>query len=107
MFTVEKIYQFAREKPDWPAVIADLVPVSYLAFARRIAALRRLFHARDLAPGGVAVSLIDDIFASWCVNLAFRSLGHRTLSVRTDAELAGLGELQVAALVRLAGEQWS
>ncbi len=103
MLVVDKIYEFGRETPDAPAIVADLQPITYRTFARRIAAMRRLFAG--LRQGGVALLLIDDLVASWTIDLALRSLGHTTVSIRTAAELDGVSGLDLVALITLAEER--
>jgi acyl-coenzyme A synthetase/AMP-(fatty) acid ligase len=64
----------------------------------------RFLQEQTLRPGGVAVIWIDHILVSWLADLALRSLGHTTLSIRSLAELSELGDLDVVAFVTLAGE---
>src|SRR5215469_15997099 len=103
MLVVDKIYEFARETPERPAVIAELEPITYAVFATWIGAMRRRFAG--LRKGGVALLVIDDLPRAWVVDLALRSLGHTTVSVRTILDLEGLAGLDLVALVTLAAER--
>jgi acyl-CoA synthetase (AMP-forming)/AMP-acid ligase II len=104
MLAVQKIREFAAKTPEAPALIADLTPISYRDFADRIEALRRAVAARRLGPG-VAAIWIDSIPVAWVADLAFRSLGHTTLAVRSADDFASLGEIDIAVVVTSADER--
>jgi len=100
----QKIEEFARATPDRPAMIANLEPISYRDFDRRIRALRRVFAARSLKPQGVVVTYIGDLAFAWATDIALRGLGHTTLAIRSPAELEDLGGVEVVAVITLAGD---
>ncbi len=89
MFVVDRIADFAARTPDAPALIAELRPISYRTFDRRIRNLRALFTSLGLPSEGVAVTWIERIPLSWAANLALRSLGLTTVAIRSAAELEG------------------
>ena len=99
LLVAQKIAEFAQSTPDAPALIANLEPISFRDFDRRIRALRRLFAARGLKPGSVAITYIGDLAVAWTADIALRGLGLTTMAIRSPAELEGLGGLEVAALV--------
>src|SRR5690348_18032670 len=99
MFVTDKIREVARERPDAPALIYNLEPISYRAFHNAIAALRSRFQGLGLAPGRAAVVRIDTIAAAWVVDLALRSAGLTTVAIRADDDFSSLGGLDVAAIV--------
>ncbi|HTX48106.1 MAG TPA: class I adenylate-forming enzyme family protein [Caulobacteraceae bacterium] len=104
LYTVDAIYRTCHEAPTRTALVYNLEPISYRAFYARIAAMIAFLDEQPLRPGGVAVVWIDHILVSWLVDLALRSLGHTTLSIRSASELSELGDLDVVAFVTLAGE---
>jgi acyl-coenzyme A synthetase/AMP-(fatty) acid ligase len=95
---VQKIFEFAQLRPDDWAVVHDLEPVTYRDLHRRITAMRHKLATYDLPPG-VAVLWIHSALTSWVVNLALRSLGVTTVSIRTPAEFAGFDSLNIVAIV--------
>jgi acyl-coenzyme A synthetase/AMP-(fatty) acid ligase len=102
----EKIFEFARDRPDDWALVYDLEPVSYRAFHRAITAARRTLAAHGLKPGGVVVVWIHSTLVSWIVNLALRGLGLTTVSIRTPAEFSGFNGLDIVAVVTAANEHY-
>jgi acyl-coenzyme A synthetase/AMP-(fatty) acid ligase len=104
LLVARKIEDFARRTPDAPAMIANLEPVSYREFDRRIRALRHAFAARGLKLRGVVVSHIGDLAWAWAVDMALRGLGHTTMAIRSPAELEDLGGVEIAAVVTLAAD---
>ena len=104
MHVVERISEFATRTPDAPAIIADLQAISYRAFDRRIAGLRRALMARGAHAGAIAVVWIDSIPLAWAADLALRSQGLTSLAIRSEAELSGLTSLGVVALISSADE---
>ena len=99
LLVAQKIAEFAQSTPDAPALIANLEPISFREFDRRIRALQHLFASRGLRPGGVAITYIGDLAAAWTADIALRGVGLTTMAIRSPAELEGLGGLEVAALV--------
>jgi acyl-coenzyme A synthetase/AMP-(fatty) acid ligase len=102
----DKIYQFARETPDAVAMVYDLEPISYRRFYRMISAMRRRLSGYGLRPGGVAVLWIYSGRTGWVVNLALRSLGLTTVSIRGPAEFAGFTGMDIVAVVTSADEHY-
>jgi acyl-coenzyme A synthetase/AMP-(fatty) acid ligase len=105
LYAVERIFHFARARPRAPAIFYNLEPVSYRDLHGRITRMRRWLSARHLPPDGVAILWIDHILAGWTVDLALRTLGLTTVSVRNPAELEGLKGLPIVALVTRAAER--
>ena len=104
MEAVEKIFEFARQTPDAWAMVHDLQPVTYRAFHRMITAMRRKLATYGLRPGGVVVVWIYSAKVSWVVNLALRTLGLTTVSIRGPGEFAGFNGLDIVAVVTSADE---
>jgi len=103
---IEKIFEFAGKTPDAWAMVYDLEPVTYRALHRMITAMRRRLAACELRPGGVVVVWIHSTLTSWIVNLALRSLGMTTVSIRTPAEFASFDGLDIVAVVTALGEHY-
>jgi acyl-coenzyme A synthetase/AMP-(fatty) acid ligase len=103
---VDKIFEFARQTPDAWAMVHDLEPVTYRTLHRMITAMRRKLATHGLRPGGVVVVWIYSARVSWVVNLALRTLGLTTVSIRSPAEFAGFGSLDIVAVVTSASEQY-
>jgi acyl-coenzyme A synthetase/AMP-(fatty) acid ligase len=103
---VEKIFEFASKTPDAWAMVYDLEPVTYRDLHRMITAMRRRLATYGLRPGGVVVVWINSTLASWVVNLALRTLGMTTVSIRTAAEFSGFNGLDIVAVVTAANEPY-
>jgi acyl-CoA synthetase (AMP-forming)/AMP-acid ligase II len=104
VYSTTKIFDFARVAPDAPAMIYNLEPISFRAFHRMITGVRRRIAAAGLRPGGVAVVWIDSLRVAWPVDLALRTLGLTTVSVRDAAGIADLRGLDIVALVTASAE---
>jgi len=102
---LDQIYQTALASPDKTALVYNLSPISYRDFHQRITAMRRQLAELGLRPGGVAVVWVDNILASWVLNLALRGDGFRTMSVRTAAEIDGAADLDVVGVFTLEAER--
>jgi acyl-coenzyme A synthetase/AMP-(fatty) acid ligase len=103
---LQKIFEFAEQRPDDRAMVHELMPVTYRDLHRKITAMRHKLAACDLPPGGVAVLWIHSVMTSWAVNLALRSLGLTTVSIRTPDEFAGFDSLDVVAIVTSSDDGW-
>jgi acyl-coenzyme A synthetase/AMP-(fatty) acid ligase len=103
---VEKIFEFAGRTPDAWAMVYDLEPVTYRDLHRMITVMRRRLATYGLRPGGVVVVWINSTLASWAVNLALRTLGMTTVSIRTAAEFSGFDGLDIVAVVTAANERY-
>jgi acyl-coenzyme A synthetase/AMP-(fatty) acid ligase len=104
LYTLQKICESAVQRPNAPAIVYNLEPISYRAFYRMIMDMRGSLAARGLPEDGVAVVFIDVILVAWIVDLALRSLGLTTVAIRAAGELEALGGLDIVALVTYAAE---
>jgi acyl-coenzyme A synthetase/AMP-(fatty) acid ligase len=103
---VAKLFEFAVDRPDAWAMVHNLEPVTFRRFYRMIMAMRRRLADYGLRPGGVVALRIHSALVSWVVNLALRSMGMTTVSVRTPAEFASFNGLDIVAVVTSADERY-
>ena len=105
MQQLNRIYEWARTRPEKTALVHNDVVWSYAAFARAIE-LQRIFFMRQALPvGKIAVVVIDHRVHAWCVLHALRSLGLTTV-VETSMTVAAQLQLNdVACVVVKEGDQ--
>jgi acyl-CoA synthetase (AMP-forming)/AMP-acid ligase II len=105
LYVVDKIYQHARDTPAAPAIIYNAKPTPYADFYRMIMAMRRSLASRGLKPGSVAALRISFLPVAWVANLALRTLGLTTVSLRTDNEFAACAGLDIGCVITFGAER--
>jgi len=101
---LNKIYQWARLKPRKPALIYNDTVWDYADFAKSIAMARNALQKDELPQGATVVILARNLFTSWPIIIALRSLGLTTLAVPS---LAVAETLQIRNLSRIVTTQLS
>ncbi len=82
-----------------PAVVFNHQPIGFLQFYRQILDLRAFFAAQGVTGGAVAVMHVANLWHSWVMNLALRSLGATTLSLENLDEVQALDGLDIGWIV--------
>lgn len=91
MATLDVIFDEAQARPHRLAVVFDGVAMDYRTFARCIAVTREWLAGRIDAAEGPAVISVWGLLEAWIIDLALRSLGADTVTVRTASDIADLG----------------
>ena len=99
---LNQIYQWARVQPRKPALIYNDIVWDYADFAKSIAIARNALQQAELPQGTTVVILARNLFTSWPIIIALRSLGLNTLAV-PSLEVAQA--LQIADLARIVTTQ--
>jgi acyl-coenzyme A synthetase/AMP-(fatty) acid ligase len=91
------IFDWARRAPERTAVVFDGRPLSYRAFADRIAVARGYFARRGCVGEGVAVVAVVNLLDFWILSLALRSLGVTTFALDPSQgqDLPGLADVRL------------
>jgi hypothetical protein len=95
---LNKIYEWARIAPTKPALIYNDNVWDYADFAKAIALARKLLQKENLPQQTTVVILARNLFASWPIIIAVRSLGLNTITV-PSLEVAQ--SLQIADVSRI------
>jgi acyl-coenzyme A synthetase/AMP-(fatty) acid ligase len=104
MYVLQRIHQIAAATPGKLALVFNGAPVAYRAFWRMIEGRRRWLQPL-LPQSGIALIWVDSLLESWVLDLALRSLGHDTASLRGEDQIALFDGLDVACLITLASER--
>jgi acyl-coenzyme A synthetase/AMP-(fatty) acid ligase len=104
MFILEQIHRTAVAQPRKLALVFNGSPVTYGGFWRLIEGARRALQPH-LPDKGVALIWVDSLIESWVLDLALRSLGLDTASIRGEDQIGLFDGLGVAGLITLASER--
>jgi acyl-coenzyme A synthetase/AMP-(fatty) acid ligase len=100
------IFDWARRTPDKTAVVFDGQPLSYRAFADRIAVARGYFTRQGCVGEGVAVVAVVNLLDFWTLSVALRSLGLTTFAVDPTQGLGLAGMTNVRLVVTDSAANW-
>lgn len=105
MRVLQQIHDVAVATPDKLAIAYNGAPVSYGRYWRLIDACRADLAARGLDDGLVLVGA-HNIFDSWILNFALRSLGCDAVALHEPKQIALFAGRPVRAVITLEGERW-
>ena len=78
---LNRIYKWARIQPTKPALIYNDSVWDYADFAKAIGVARKYLQTENLAQQTTVIILARNLFASWPIIIALRSLGLNTITV--------------------------
>ena len=102
----ERIFDWARKKPNKTAVIYNERSWSYRSLAQQISIARAYFLRRGYAGPGYAVLAFENLLDFWILSLALRSLGLTTVAVGDAKMAAGLALSDVRCVIVRPSEPW-
>jgi acyl-coenzyme A synthetase/AMP-(fatty) acid ligase len=96
---LNEIYQWARIQPTKPALIHNDTVWDYADFAKAIAMARKLLQKENLPERITVIILASNLYASWPILIALRSLGVNTAVVPSIEVAQALQLTDVARIV--------
>jgi hypothetical protein len=104
MYVVERIRETAVATPTKVAMVFNGAPLTYGSFWRLIDGWAQTLRPHLPEPG-IALLWVDSLLESWILDLALRSLGHDTASLRDEEQIGLFAGLKVACLITLNSER--
>lgn len=103
--TLARIFEFARTTPKRIAFTLDGQPITYVAFARRIASARTFLVTQNLPAEGLIIVCMSDLADAWSTVLALHSLGHVTACIGGIPELRHFEKDKIGSVIVRGGER--
>ncbi len=104
---IDRIYKWARERPDRTAIIRNGVPVPYAQFARAIERTRKYLEHLGLPERTASAVLIEDLTNCWTVCIALRALGLDVITATAAQQIHELAVRNLSCFVMLEGDKYA
>jgi acyl-coenzyme A synthetase/AMP-(fatty) acid ligase len=101
---IDRIYTWARVRPDRTAIVKDGVAATYGQFARAIERTRTYLEKLELPERTTAAVLIEDLANCWTVCIALRSLGLNVITAMTAQQIHELKVRNLSCFVLIEGD---